>query len=47
MKRQAAQQFGLGEDFDVSQLPNELFEEQAEPPAFDLLSVAEMISLML
>ncbi|MGO3217607.1 MAG: trigger factor, partial [Halomonas sp.] len=30
MKRQAAQQFGLGEDFDVSQLPNELFEEQAK-----------------
>lgn len=29
LKRQAAQQFGLGEDFDVTQLPNELFEEQA------------------
>lgn len=29
LKRQAAQQFGLGDDFDVTQLPNELFEDQA------------------
>ncbi|MBZ9568247.1 trigger factor [Modicisalibacter tunisiensis] len=30
LKRQAAQQFGLGEDFDVSQLPDELFADQAK-----------------
>ncbi|MDW5375287.1 trigger factor [Halomonas sp. HP20-15] len=30
LKRQAAQQFGLGDDFDVSQLPNELFADQAK-----------------
>lgn len=29
LKRQAAAQFGLGDDFDVNQLPNELFEDQA------------------
>ncbi|GAB2711344.1 trigger factor [Halomonas garicola] len=43
MKRQAAQQFGLGEDFDVSQLPNELFEEQAKGRVQTGLLLAEVI----
>ncbi|MCP1326522.1 trigger factor, partial [Halomonas sp. 707D4] len=43
MKRQAAQQFGLGEDFDVSQLPNELFEEQARGRVQVGLLLAEVI----
>ena len=43
MKRQAAQQFGLGEDFDVSQLPNELFEEQAKGRVQIGLLLAEVI----
>jgi len=43
MKRQAAQQFGLGEDFDVSQLPNELFEEQAKGRVQVGLLLAEVI----
>ncbi|MEE3268226.1 MAG: trigger factor, partial [Pseudomonadota bacterium] len=43
MKRQAAQQFGLGEDFDVSQLPNELFEEQAKSRVQVGLLLAEVI----
>ncbi|MCD6008895.1 trigger factor [Halomonas sp. IOP_31] len=30
LKRQAAQQFSLGDDFDVSQLPDELFADQAK-----------------
>ena len=29
LKRQSAAQFGLGDDFDINQLPNELFEDQA------------------
>ena len=33
LKRQAAAQFGLGDDFDVNQLPNELFEDQARDRA--------------
>ncbi|MCS2610528.1 trigger factor [Halomonas dongshanensis] len=43
MKRQAAQQFGLGEDFDVSQLPNELFAEQAKSRVQVGLLLAEVI----
>ena len=43
LKRQAAQQFGLGEDFDVSQLPNELFEEQAKSRVQVGLLLAEVI----
>ncbi|RUR29602.1 trigger factor [Vreelandella nanhaiensis] len=43
MKRQAAQQFGLGEDFDVSQLPNELFEDQAKGRVQVGLLLAEVI----
>ncbi|WP_282040105.1 trigger factor [Halomonas alimentaria] len=43
LKRQAAQQFGLGEDFDVSQLPNELFEEQARSRVEVGLLLAEVI----
>ncbi len=43
LKRQAAQQFGLGEDFDVSQLPNELFEEQAKGRVQVGLLLAEVI----
>lgn len=43
MKRQAAQQFGLGDDFDVSQLPNELFEEQAKSRVQVGLLLAEVI----
>ncbi|MGY4876593.1 trigger factor [Vreelandella aquamarina] len=43
MKRQAAQQFGLGEDFDVSQLPNELFAEQAKGRVQVGLLLAEVI----
>ncbi|CAM4075201.1 trigger factor [Vreelandella rituensis] len=45
MKRQAAQQFGLGEEFDVSQLPNELFEEQAKGRVQVGLLLAEVIKL--
>ncbi|WP_172118801.1 trigger factor [Halomonas hibernica] len=45
MKRQAAQQFGLGEDFDVSQLPNELFEEQAKGRVQVGLLLAEVIKV--
>lgn len=43
LKRQAAQQFGLGEDFDVTQLPNELFEEQARGRVQVGLLLAEVI----
>ncbi|WP_372610877.1 trigger factor [Halomonas sp.] len=43
LKRQAAQQFGLGEDFDASQLPNELFEEQAKGRVQVGLLLAEVI----
>nr|WP_299239933.1 trigger factor [uncultured Halomonas sp.] len=43
LKRQAAQQFGLGEDFDVSQLPNELFAEQAKSRVQIGLLLAEVI----
>ncbi|MGM0614572.1 MAG: trigger factor [Pseudomonadota bacterium] len=43
MKRQAAQQFGLGEDFDVSQLPNELFADQAKGRVQVGLLLAEVI----
>ncbi|WP_299313193.1 trigger factor [uncultured Halomonas sp.] len=43
LKRQAAQQFGLGEDFDVSQLPNELFWEQAQSRVQVGLLLAEVI----
>ncbi|MBA2777514.1 trigger factor [Billgrantia kenyensis] len=43
LKRQAAQQFGLGEDFDVSQLPNELFSEQAKGRVQVGLLLAEVI----
>jgi trigger factor len=43
MKRQAAQQFGLGEDFDVSQLPNELFADQAKSRVQVGLLLAEVI----
>ncbi|MFW3613416.1 trigger factor [Billgrantia antri] len=43
LKRQAAQQFGLGEDFDVSQLPNELFAEQAKGRVQVGLLLAEVI----
>lgn len=43
LKRQAAQQFGLGDDFDVSQLPNELFSEQAKSRVQVGLLLAEVI----
>ncbi|QEA39853.1 trigger factor [Pistricoccus aurantiacus] len=43
LKRQAAQQFGMGEDFDVSQLPNELFAEQAKSRVQVGLLLAEVI----
>jgi len=43
LKRQAAQQFGLGEDFDVSQLPDELFAEQAKGRVQVGLPLAEVI----
>ncbi|HET8791692.1 MAG TPA: trigger factor [Modicisalibacter sp.] len=43
LKRQAAQQFGLGDDFDVSQLPNELFAEQAKSRVQVGLLLAEVI----
>lgn len=43
LKRQAAQQFGLGEDFDVSQLPNELFADQAKGRVQVGLLLAEVI----
>lgn len=43
LKRQAAQQFGLGEDFDVSQLPDELFAEQAQTRVKVGLLLAEVI----
>ncbi|WP_280545734.1 trigger factor [Halomonas sp. 11-S5] len=43
LKRQAAQQFGLGEDFDVSQLPDELFAEQAKSRVQVGLLLAEVI----
>ncbi|GGX78195.1 trigger factor [Litchfieldella qijiaojingensis] len=45
LKRQAAQQFGLGEDFDVSQLPNELFAEQANSRVQVGLLLAEVIKV--
>lgn len=44
LKRQAAQQFGLGEDFDVSQLPDELFTEQARGRVEIGLLLAEVVS---
>lgn len=44
LKQQAAQQFGLGEDFDLSQLPNELFEEQGRSRVQVGLLLAEVIS---
>ncbi|WP_043526211.1 trigger factor [Litchfieldella xinjiangensis] len=43
LKRQAAQQFGLGEDFDVSQLPDELFTEQGKSRVQVGLLLAELI----
>lgn len=43
LKRQAAQQFGLGEDFDVSQLPNELFADQAKSRVQVGLLLAEVV----
>lgn len=43
LKRQAAQQFGLGEDFDVTQLPDELFAEQAKSRVQVGLLLAELI----
>ncbi|MBS9402472.1 trigger factor [Halomonas sp. TRM85114] len=43
LKRQAAQQFGLGEDFDVNQLPNELFADQAKGRVQAGLLLAEVI----
>lgn len=43
LKRQAAQQFGLGDDFDVSQLPNELFADQAKTRVQVGLLLAEVI----
>ncbi|WP_110665539.1 trigger factor [Salinicola halophilus] len=43
LKRQAAQQFGLGEDFDVSQLPDELFADQARTRVKIGLLLAELI----
>ncbi|WP_106420093.1 trigger factor [Salinicola tamaricis] len=43
LKRQAAQQFGLGDDFDVSQLPNELFADQARNRVKVGLLLAEVI----
>ncbi|WP_148253907.1 trigger factor [Aidingimonas lacisalsi] len=45
LKRQAAQQFGLGEDFDVSQLPNELFSEQGKSRVQVGLLLAEVIKV--
>ncbi|SHF12169.1 trigger factor [Modicisalibacter ilicicola DSM 19980] len=45
LKRQAAQQFGLGEDFDVSQLPNELFADQAKSRVQIGLLLAEVIKV--
>ncbi|WP_106477025.1 trigger factor [Phytohalomonas tamaricis] len=44
LKRQAAQQFGLGQDFDVSQLPDELFAEQANSRVQVGLLLAEVVS---
>ena len=44
LKRQAAQQFGLGDDFDVSQLPDELFAEQARGRVEVGLLLAEVVS---
>ncbi|OHV11848.1 trigger factor [Kushneria phosphatilytica] len=44
LKKQAAQQFGLGEDFDVSQLPDELFAEQARSRVVVGLLLAEVVS---
>lgn len=45
LKRQAAQQFGLGDDFDVSQLPNELFADQAKSRVQVGLLLAEVIKV--
>ena len=45
LKRQAAQQFGLGDDFDVSQLPDELFAEQARSRVQVGLLLAEVIKV--
>ncbi|MEC9483366.1 MAG: trigger factor [Halomonas sp.] len=45
LKRQAAQQFGLGDDFDVSQLPNELFADQAKGRVQVGLLLAEVIKV--
>ena len=44
LKRQAAQQFGLGEDFDVSQLPGELFQDQAVQRVKTGLLLSEVVS---
>ena len=44
LKRQAAAQFGLGDDFDLNQLPNELFEEQARDRAQAGLLLGEFIT---
>ncbi|RKR06293.1 trigger factor [Kushneria sinocarnis] len=44
LKKQAAQQFGLGEDFDVSQLPDELFAEQARSRVVVGLLLSEVVS---
>jgi len=45
LKRQAAQQFGLGEDFDVSQLPDELFADQAKKRVQVGLLLAEVVKV--
>ncbi|SFH45677.1 trigger factor [Modicisalibacter xianhensis] len=45
LKRQAAQQFGLGDDFDVSQLPDELFADQAKSRVQVGLLLAEVIKV--
>ncbi|MGC3874847.1 trigger factor [Halomonas sp. GXIMD04776] len=45
LKRQAAQQFGLGDDFDVSQLPDELFADQAKSRVQIGLLLAEVIKV--
>lgn len=43
LRRQAAQQYGLGEDFDVSQIPADLFKDQAKNNVTLGLLVGEVI----
>jgi trigger factor len=45
MKREAMQQFGGGQDMDLSQLPNELFQEQAQARVKTGLLFAAMVKL--